>query len=345
MRIIHLLWGLRHGGIETMVINIANEQSRLGNTVALIAIDRDIDERLTAHISPTVELHLVNRPKASHNPWYIFKLNKIIRDLNADVIHFHGVNMPRLVYKRFVKKWCTTHHTTWRKELRKFFSKDLHLLTISNKAAEDIFANTKIQAHVVVNGIPTHEYAHRKLQQPGEVFKIAQIGRLNLAIKGQDLTIKAAKILKNKGANIHIDLIGEGNDLPLIKQMIKEQQLESTITILGSKPQEYLKAHLQDYDLLVQPSRIEGFGLTIVEAMAAKVAVAVADLPPLIEVIDNGRCGLSFKADNEIDLANTIEAAMNDFNLERIQRASERAEKVYDVTTTARNYLNLYAKL
>ena len=43
------------------------------------------------------------------------------------------------------------------------------------------------------------------------------------------------------------------------------------------KPQPYIVEHMADYDLLVQPSRWEGFGLTVAEAMAAKVLVSVSE--------------------------------------------------------------------
>lgn len=107
-------------------------------------------------------------------------------------------------------------------------------------------------------------------------------------------------------------------------------------------PQEYLKAHLKDYDLLVQPSRIEGFGLTVAEAMAACVPVVVSDLPPLLEVINNGECGLSFKANDATDLARAIEKTISDYDLNRIALAADRAKSLYDVSTTAANYLNEY---
>ena len=55
--------------------------------------------------------------------------------------------------------------------------------------------------------------------------------------------------------------------------LVQEYNLNSYISFLGSKDTHYIEQHLKDYDLLVQPSRIEGFGLTVAEAMAAKVPV------------------------------------------------------------------------
>ena len=46
---------------------------------------------------------------------------------------------------------------------------------------------------------------------------------------------------------------------------------------LVKQTQDYVAAHLTDYDLFVQPSRWEGFGLTVAEAMAAGVPVLVSE--------------------------------------------------------------------
>lgn len=342
MRIVHLLWGLSYGGIETMVINIANEQSRLGHSVSLVVIDSRINESITANLDQSVKLYCIGRPNGSHNPWYVLKLNNTIRRIKADFIHFHSVNIPRLICKRYVKHWCTTHHTIWIKDFAKYFSDDLHIFAISNKAAENLAKNANIHPKVVVNGIPTSEYQRRDAFAPGKCLQIIQVGRLTPSIKGQDLTVAATKILKDRGLSVHIDFIGEGEAAATLKRMITDLGLQNEITLKGSMPQEYLKAHLKDYDLLVQPSRIEGFGLTVAEAMAACVPVVVSDLPPLLEVINNGECGLSFKANDATDLARAIEKTISDYDLNRIALAADRAKSLYDVSTTAANYLKEY---
>lgn len=344
MRIVHLLWGLTFGGIETMVINIANEQSRAGHEVTLVTVDRDIDPRLAADVGPSVGLRCAARPKGSHNPWYLMRLNWIMRQLDADFVHFHGVNLPRLVRGRYVRRWCTTHHTTWRSDLARFFTDDLHLVAISGKAAEDLRAHADVHPEVVVNGIATGEYLRRDVGSPATPLRIVQVGRLNFAIKGQDITLDAVRMLKARGIGVHVDFIGDGEAHEAMARLTAKLGLENEVTMHGSLPQEFLKEHLKDYDLLVQPSRIEGFGLTVAEAMAARVPVAVADLPPLLEVIDGGNCGISFHADDAADLARAIEQSATDYDLQRVGRAAERVGRLYDVSATAQAYLRLYEK-
>ena len=60
-------------------------------------------------------------------------------------------------------------------------------------------------------------------------------------------------------------------------RLTAELHAETYVRFLGKQTQDYVAAHLTDYDLFVQPSRWEGFGLTVAEAMAAGVPVLVSE--------------------------------------------------------------------
>lgn len=54
------------------------------------------------------------------------------------------------------------------------------------------------------------------------------------------------------------------------------------------KNQEWIYHNLCNFDLFIQPSRFEGFGLTVAEAIAAKVTVLVSNIQGPMEIIDDG---------------------------------------------------------
>ena len=94
------------------------------------------------------------------------------------------------------------------------------------------------------------------------------------------------------------------------------------------------------------PSRSEGFGLSVAEAMCAKVPVLVCDLEGAMDVIDGGRLGLSFKTKDSISLANQIAGFMkNGTDEQLIEDACSYAVEHFDISQTAKRYIEEYKKV
>lgn len=101
--------------------------------------------------------------------------------------------------------------------------------------------------------------------------------------------------------------------------------------------------HLCNYDLFVQPSIYEGFGLTVAEAMAARVPVLVSSGQGPEEVIGNGKCGYVFKNGDQTDCAAKIRIFLegkDDKSL--VESAYERVWKLYNIKVTVQTYLDKY---
>jgi len=94
---------------------------------------------------------------------------------------------------------------------------------------------------------------------------------------------------------------------------------------------------------LVLPSDAEGFGLVLIEAMAARVPVIGTNVPGLRDVIEDGVSGLLVPPRNPIALSNAIQKVLNDPILkeEIIQGGMERVRKHYDWSVWIDSYRNL----
>lgn len=344
MRINHIVWELNYGGIEAMVVNIANEQAK-DHDVSIIVINKINNTDLKKRLSQNVKLIEINRKIGSINPVPIIRLNYTIWQGKPDVIHFHDVNIRQYILKYLIKKQCTTFHTTWIPSLKKFFPQNRNLFSISNKVRKDILEYAGTDSMVVYNGIEFSRYRHHEFNADSKQFRIVQIGRIECSIKGQDIAVRAIKILAENGLYPTLDFIGDGSSRADLQQLINDLGLSDRITICGFRTPEYIQEHLADYDLLIQPSRIEGFGLTVAEGMAAKVPVAVSDLPALIEVTDNGNCGLLFKTESPGDCAKALEIAMTENLQSMAERSFTFAQRRYDVLSTAKEYLKAYMNL
>jgi glycosyltransferase involved in cell wall biosynthesis len=205
-----------------------------------------------------------------------------------------------------------------------------------------------VDSIVVPNGVKFDAIIARRKRINGN-FKVIQISRLDIDTKGQNIAIDAIKILVDKSiSTIKLDFIGEGPSFELLKRKVANFRLNSYIRFLGPKDRKYIYERLKDYDLLIQPSFSEGFGLTIVEAMAAKVPVLVSDIEGPMEIIERGKYGAYFEKGSALDLANKIEwfiyATENQIS-EITESAYNHAKSLYNIQNTALKYLEEYKKV
>lgn len=345
MKICHVLWGLTYGGIETIVVNIANNQKAMGHEVHLLIINNLFDSALLQRIAPGVKFHSVGREPGSKNPAPILRLNGMLMGIHPDIVHFHHARMFKYVAPVFRRHWCVTHHTQWDGTLRRYFEQTPNLFTISHMVGEELSAEG-VKNTVVVNGIDATRFRRKTSYEVGpRPFRIVMVGRLDHPWKGQDLLIEAVSKLRKRGVDLQVDIIGEGKSRKLLEAQIRHLRLGNMVNLLGARSQDFLGEHLADYDLVVQPSRIEGFGLTVAEAMAAGVPVLVSDLEPLMETIDGGECGYSFPAEDTDALADSILNIMLNYDDRFVEKGIERVRRLYDVTNTSAAYISEYEKI
>lgn len=348
MRICHVLWGLTVGGIETMVVNIANDHSAAGNEVHMVAVNDLVDASIVDRLSPAVKLHLIGRKVGGHSVLPVIRLNTVLARINADIVHFHQPNIPRLVFKGILHNWCVTLHCLYRPDEHDAidFNSFPKLFVISGEVGKTVLEHTGVKGTTVYNGILTDSFCCKKsAHTPGTKMKIVQVGRILFDTKGQDLLFEAAAKLLAAGANIEVDFIGTGPDYDRLQAMVTDSGYGNRLHLAGAKPQEWLYEHMKDYDLLVQPSRSEGFGLTIAEAMASGVPVLVSDINAQQEVIAHGKAGYAFHSADSDSLAEAIAALIDTDMSTTAMNGKERVESHFNLHVTAKGYLSEYKKL
>lgn len=343
MKIFHLIFSLKLGGIETMIVNIANEQCKT-EKVSLVIINDMIDQDLLQKVSDKVKVFCFHRNAKSRSIVPFIKLYALLMKENPDIIHVHSPTTGKLMKPFMNKVVYTIHDTTIGVKVMSPFK---HYYAISQCVANDFHKRTGKTATVVYNGIQVDRFKQRQYETSTiDMFRIVQVSRLMHEKKGQDILIKAVAMLRDKGIdNIHVDFIGEGESYDFLDAMIKSYGLTGKICLLGAKPYSYVSQHLCDYNLLVQPSRFEGFGLTVAEAIAAKIPVLVSKNDGPMEIIDNGNVGYYFENGDERECAAKIEEIMNTLDRGMVERAYEYVLEHFNVERTAQNYIKEYRKL
>lgn len=346
MKIVHLTYTMTYGGIETMLVNIANVQAQI-DEVYVVLINDKYEISLLQTLDKMVSFINIGRPVGSKNPWYIVKLNLILKRISPDIIHVHHPGIIRFMIPqmyRLTNIVFTMHDIPVKGDMDYLFKyKTVYAIS---KSVQDSLFKVGIKSEVVTNGILADNFK-KKVYHKHPAFRMVQIGRLYHEKKGQDFMIDVCAYLYNHGYhNFHLDFIGDGDSLEYLQDKVKKAQLESNITFLGAKDQSYIYENLKNYDLFIQPSRREGFGLTVAEAMAAKVPVLVSEQEGPLEIIDNGKYGFYFKVDDIDDCAKKIIMISNRKDLNPLlYLALRRVEENYNVKNTAMKYLNSYRKL
>lgn len=124
----------------------------------------------------------------------------------------------------------------------------------------------------------------------------------------------------------------------MLKEMVIERDLGNYVVFEGVKDRRWVYENLCDFDLFIQPSRFEGFGLTVAEACVAGIPVLVCDNEGYMEVIDNGRLGLKFKTGDYHDLAaKLVDFTINGYKNELLIKAYDFTRANFDVSRTAGN--------
>jgi glycosyltransferase involved in cell wall biosynthesis len=344
MKICHIIFSFTTGGSETMLVDIMNEQIKT-ESVTLIIVNNIINETITNNINPNVRIVRINRKPSSKNPIPLLKINYCLFRSKYNIIHFHNKNGIGLILPYFRKKAVLTIHET--KIQYPFFTRYKKLFAISQSVKQDISMRYGLDATVIYNGIHSSDITIKQKQKENAYFRIVQIGRLQHQKKGQDILIKALKQVIDLGrTDIHLDFIGEGPSYSFLEQLVTDCKLENHITFLGKKNREDIYKHLCDYDLLVQPSIKEGFGLTVAEAMAAKVPVLVSNIEGPMEIIENGKYGYHFETGNGNNLAekmmNIIDNYHTETHIRMVENAHIHVTTNFEVTNTALNYLEVY---
>lgn len=101
------------------------------------------------------------------------------------------------------------------------------------------------------------------------VINLCSVGYL-MKKKGFDRLILVIENIKKKFyIPIHLKIIGDGPEMPLLKNMIEDKGLSSEVELLGELNKDDIAQHMRQSDLFILLSRVETFGVVIIEALAS----------------------------------------------------------------------------
>lgn len=311
-KILHIVWGFENGGIETMLVNILNIQIK-SYDVSLLIINNKIDSNLIRRLNREINLIELGRPEGSLNIYFPIKLQLKLIKINAKIIHFHEPGIVKNIFLPKLSKYvCTVHDTKFN---HKYLYKYDKILCISNSTL-NVCKNflSKDKLILCYNSIDFDSI--KKKVNYNNIKHIAIVGRLIDSHKGQSLLIEALKTMRDShNIILKCDIIGAGKDHDFFSELIDSYSLNSQVKLLGNLDNTFILRNLYKYDLYIQTSRYEGFGLTALEAIGAKLPIILSAVEGLIEISKDFKKKRLYKNGNSDNLVECILNSIKDFNL------------------------------
>lgn len=343
MRILHIGYMFTVGGAETMLVDIINHQINFAE-VAICIINEKISYALLDKLDPRVTKILIKRKERSLNPFKFLQLNREINNYNPDVVHSHQDIIVKALPLVSTPKILTVHDVGIQLQC---MSRYKMICSISKAVQNDLKTRQSIDSRLVYNGINISSVREKEKisgQQP--FFRILQISRLMHEKKGQDILIRAVSRLNRElpSVNIGLDFIGTGPSENFLRQLCTDCNLENNVRFLGEKDRAYIYESIADYHLLVQPSRYEGFGLTVIEGLAAKVPVLSSNNDGPEEILEYGKYGFLFENGNVDDCYAQLKKIYTRYDsfLPMLEKSFEYVKENFDISKTAKMYLDIY---
>jgi glycosyltransferase involved in cell wall biosynthesis len=229
------------------------------------------------------------------------------------------------------------------------------IITLTERGTEEHLAHSigRPEQYVSIpSGVPTERLrasappraeARRHLGLDQSAFVVLGLGRL-IRIKGFDLAVRALPRVRGAIPNARLLLVGDGPERPGLEALAVSLNVADGLRMTRGMTD--VASHLAAADAVVVPSRNEGMGRVLVEAMAlgrAVVATAVGGIP---SVIADSECGRLIAPDDPDALADALVELGQDAGLRRkLGEAGRQRAEAFSTTVADAKLLSLYAAL
>lgn len=155
---------------------------------------------------------------------------------------------------------------------------------------------------------------------------ILYVGRIAKR-KGIDFLIRSMALVVRTIPDAQLLVGGKGSHLEKMKSLVRQLGLERNVTFLGFVPDDRLNTLYNQARCVVVPSIFEGFGITVIEALAAGTRVVGTDVDGIREILKSGDYGRLVPYGNQRALADAIMAELNEPNRAGELRPEYRLEQ------------------
>lgn len=359
MNILFLSRTMGQGGAEKIVYQLAVETAKKGAGVLVASCGGVYVEMLADHHIRHIQVDDLE----CKNPRIIMRTLKILVDIiraeKIDIIHSHHrmaqfyAFILRIMFPD-VKVVYTAHNVFFDKT---FFTRMILrgsiIVSVGDGVRENLIHTFGIDSgriRVIYNGIQVERMEEAYLSDTLRLLRqrrirlLGIIGRLSEQ-KGIDVFLKAISRIKCAGFSVKGVIIGDGEDRDKIRQWMADMGLEDDIIMMGY--QQHIPSLISQLDLVVMPSRWEGFPLLPLEVFSAHRTMVASDISGINEIVKHMENGILVQKDDVQAFAGEIIRLLEDTELRtRLEdNGSHTFERYYHYGDFVDAYYQVYQEL
>jgi len=342
-------------GLYSVVLTLRRELARHGIDLGWIAAGKTIARR--AHEGGTPEDFSFGTLLATETDEELAKARALIdhiSDAKPDVVIFHVLGGPlETNVARYlppsIRRIVVTHSITRGTYLAARAIRDwVHAAVgVSPRAAADLVSEHDFDpawTQSIPNGVDVDAFEHgRSKRTMSPHLRVLSVGRIEHAAKGVLWMPGIVKRAVRSGAGLTLTVAGDGPDLGRLKESVSRAGLYSRVRFLGTVPRAAVPGLMAEHDVLLFPSVYEGFGITLVEAMAAGCVPVASLIRGVTDTIVTDReTGLLFPVGGRTAAARClVRLARERGTLAALSRAALTAARNFSVERQGEAYFKL----
>ena len=361
VRVMHLVYSLRPGGMEFGVVKLVNglDRRRVQSSICSTkpaAILKDL-------VARDVKQFEFDR-RDGNDPKLVWQLYQLFKRERPHVVHTHawGTLLEGLLAARLAGVPVVVHGEHGTLQLKGYqrwvqkaaWSATDRVLSVSSRLAERMAAETSFAAERITtirNGVDLSRFqsvdraaARQSIGVGATTLVVGTVGRL-VPVKDQSTLLEAVSLLRNSGIDVTLVIAGDGPLRGALSQRASALGIANAVSFLGHRGD--VEAVLAALDVFVLSSVSEGLSNTILEAMAAGTPVVATQVGGADELVDDGVTGILVPAASPRAMADALARLLTDHGQRRTMGAAGRArvEASFNLDTMIRNYETLYVDL
>ena len=284
----------------------------------------------------------------------IGKLRKVIKDEKPDIVHTH---LGTFIYCFFAmslmkhSRWVHTVHsmageeaTGIRRVVQKYCIKRKKATPVAlsktvQSSVSDVYCTELDDVPVVFNGIGLDRCIQKENYVLKDKFTFIHIGRFSKE-KNHIGLVRAFELFHKKYPDSKLQLLGTGPLVDEIKNYVRILKLTDSVEFLGVQDNVY--SFLNEADVFVLPSFVEGIPMTLIEAMGTGLPIVATAVGGVSDMLENGTSALLCDVDEE-KIAECFEKYYLDEQLREWHgKAALERSKIFSAEEMAKKYLEIY---